>query len=627
MKRAFLVGIPDFAHMFRVLFILLCFINLQVLSQESQTIQSIKEALKNTDSEEARLSALNDLAWEYHMSNYDSASTYVDRAVKLAESVDDPYWLAVSLEMKAILLEVSGKLDEAVKLYFDIIPIRRSLGGEGLENTFNNMAIIFRTQENHEKALEYFRRSHEIEESKGNTDGIAASLVNIAITYDKLGRRDTVPDLLKQALELTKDPSVSLHASINLGNFYSGSGRNDSAMAFYQLALPIAEESEDLASVCVSRIGMAEIMMEEALFKSAESEYNKALEIAERINYSTYNMRIHRGLSSLYQSQGNHLRALDELEKYISAREEVLNEEKLRLSNELERKYESERKEREIAELELAAIEQNLLAQQSLNQRRLLFLLAALLFFVLAFVTYRFINQRKVAALLRKKNVTIADALSERELLLREIHHRVKNNLQIVSSILSIQGRNVQDENARHALSESKNRVRSMAMIHQFLYSDHNLAAIDMSEYIPNLCRKLFEAYKVDHDRIELRIDVEPIAIDIDTAIPLGLVINELITNSLKYAFDPAEEGYIMVTFKEKGDKLVLMVKDNGRGLSGEDRSEASFGMKLIDAFKEKLKAELAIDGKKGYEVIYTIGKYKRIWPKNIEYSLSKTNR
>lgn len=598
----------------------------QAYSQENQNITLIKNRLRSAESDEQRLSALNDLAWEYHMNDFDSANHYVDRAVSLAEEIQDPYWLAVSKEMKAILFEISGKFDEAIKLYLEVIPIRNELGGDGLENTFNNMAIIFRSQENYPKALEYFQRSYEIELAKKNRNGIAASLVNIAIVYDKLEVKDTVPILLKKSLQLAEDPRVALHASLNLGNWYANNENKDSAMTFYQLALPIAEKSEDLASVCVSRIGIAEVMINENRLDEAEREFTKALDIAERINYSLYGVRIHSGLSELYRRRGDFERALDELEKYVDAREEVMDDEKLRLSNELEQKYQSEKKEREIAELELASIEQNLKAEKNLNQRKLLFLLAAMLLLVLGFVTYRFANQRKVAGILRNKNHTIEEALKERELLLREIHHRVKNNLQVVSSILSIQGRNIDDLKAKDAIGESKNRVRAMAMIHQFLYSDRNLAGIDMHEYIPNLCQKLFDAYKVDHDLVDLRVDVEPISLDIDTAIPLGLIINELITNSLKYAFEPGEPGRIDVTFKEKGDKLLLKVKDNGRGHTCGNESELSFGMKLIQAFKQKLSATIEVDGKSGYEVICWIGKYKRLWPKNTEYSLLKTS-
>ena len=589
-------------------------------SNEPETIELLKSELDESSTAEDEMRIYNDLAWEYYSSNFDSANYYVDLALTLANAEKSLYWRAVSMEMKAILHEVSGNLDAAIKLYLDVIPLRNKLDGEGLENTFNNMAIIFRMQENHKKALEYFAKSYDLEVKKGSKQGMAESLNNIAITYKKLGVPDSVPDLLNQALRLAEEAEndrIVLHSLLNLGNWYFEQQVNDSAKYCYDRALPLSEKIDDLASGCVARIGLAEILTSEGKYDQAEREFMTALDAVVSLNSLDYQSRVHLGLADVYQAKKEYRKGFVQLEKYLTIREKLSNEELMRNTNELEQKYQSAKKEQEIAELELTATEQNLAAAKNENQRRLLFFFAILLIGVLGFMTYRFFNQRKVAKLLRTKNETIAEALSERELLLREIHHRVKNNLQVVSSLLSIQGREIQDEKAKDAISESKNRVHSMALIHQYLYSDKELASIDMGEYIPNLCEKLFHAYKLDHDLIELKINVEPISLDIDTAIPLGIIINELITNSLKYAFDADDQGQIAVTFAERQNQLILTVQDSGKGRQDKTRSDISFGMKLIRAFEEKLQAKIEILENGGFEVICTIGKYKRLWPKN----------
>jgi len=589
-------------------------------SNEPETIEFLKSELDESSTAEDEMRIYNDLAWEYYSSNFDSANYYVDLALTLANAEKSLYWRAVSMEMKAILHEVSGNLDAAIKLYLNVIPLRNKLDGEGLENTFNNMAIIFRMQENHKKALEYFAKSYDLEVKKGSKQGMAESLNNIAITYKKLGVPDSVPDLLNQALRLAEEAEndrIVLHSLLNLGNWYFEQQVNDSAKYCYDRALPLSEKIDDLASGCVARIGLAEILTSEGKYDQAEREFMTALDAVVSLNSLDYQSRVHLGLADVYQAKKEYRKGFVQLEKYLTIREKLSNEELMRNTNELEQKYQSAKKEQEIAELELTATEQNLAAAKNENQRRLLFFFAILLIGVLGFMTYRFFNQRKVAKLLRTKNETIAEALSERELLLREIHHRVKNNLQVVSSLLSIQGREIQDEKAKDAISESKNRVHSMALIHQYLYSDKELASIDMGEYIPNLCEKLFHAYKLDHDLIELKINVEPISLDIDTAIPLGIIINELITNSLKYAFDADDQGQIAVTFAERQNQLILTVQDSGKGRQDKTRSDISFGMKLIRAFEEKLQAKIEILENGGFEVICTIGKYKRLWPKN----------
>ncbi|MCZ4409817.1 tetratricopeptide repeat protein [Cryomorphaceae bacterium 1068] len=608
----------------RQLLLLLFFLVYSMLNAadtESDIILSIKTKMTEEPTTGDLLSIYNDLAWEYSTSNFDSATHYVQLALALAEEENSTYWRAVSMEMNAILFEMSGNLDQAIKLYLEVIPLRNELGGEGLENTFNNMAVIFRVQENHRKALEYFKKSYDLEVKKGSKRGMAGSLNNIAISYKKMGALDSVPNLLRRSLQLAEEAgseSIVLHCLLNLGDWYFQQEINDSAKFFYDQALPLAEKLDDEASGCVARIGLAEMLSVEGDYTKAVREYKIALEEAIALHSPDYQSRAHLGLARVYNSKKEYQKGYEQLEKYLDLREKLSSEELVRNTNELEQKYQSAKKEQEITELELAAIEQNLAAAKNENQRRLLFFFAILLIGVLGFMTYRFFNQRKVAKLLRSKNETIAEALSERELLLREIHHRVKNNLQVVSSLLSIQGREIKDEKAKDAISESKNRVHSMALIHQYLYSDKELASINMEEYIPNLCKKLFNAYKLDHDLIDLKIEVEPISLDIDTAIPLGIIINELITNSLKYAFDANDEGQISVTFAERQNQLMLTVSDSGKGMQGKTRSELSFGMKLIRAFEEKLQAKIEILENGGFEVICTIGKYKRLWPKNI---------
>ncbi len=152
-----------------------------------------------------------------------------------------------------------------------------------------------------------------------------------------------------------------------------------------------------------------------------------------------------------------------------------------------------------------------------------------------------------------------------------------------------------------------------MALIHQYLYSDNDLKSIDMQQYITELCKRLFSAYRLDHDLVELRIEVDPIHVDVDTAVPMGIVINELITNALKYAFPDNREGFLLIKLREDTGKLHLSVSDNGVGKSAVAREGFSFGSKLIDAFKKKLEADLEINHKNGYHVHYTIGKYK-LW-------------
>jgi PAS domain S-box-containing protein len=191
----------------------------------------------------------------------------------------------------------------------------------------------------------------------------------------------------------------------------------------------------------------------------------------------------------------------------------------------------------------------------------------------------------------KKAERQIRQALAEKEVLLREIHHRVKNNLQIISSLLSLQAAYVKDETAREILKESQNRVRSMAIVHEQLHRAQNLSKIDFAEYVGNLATGLFRSYGVDPAVVGLRLDVGRAELNIDTAIPCGLIIHELVSNSLKYAFPSGRKGWIHVSLRPGRDGLVLKVSDNGVGFPKRPRKleSASLGLRLVEILAEQI--------------------------------------
>jgi two-component sensor histidine kinase len=211
------------------------------------------------------------------------------------------------------------------------------------------------------------------------------------------------------------------------------------------------------------------------------------------------------------------------------------------------------------------------------------------------------------------KNKIIEKQAAELQILMKEIHHRVKNNLQIISSLLDIQSLNLANNPAAQAIREGKNRVQSMAIIHQYLYHENNIRGIKVGDYIKNLSENLFSSYNINPDNIKLETDIDMLNLDVDTMIPLGLIINELFSNSLKYAFAGPEKGTIFISLKEKENCLNLMVRDNGRGFPSRNdiQQKQTFGLQLIAAFAQKLKAKLEMFNDHGAVVLMSIKKYK----------------
>ena len=205
------------------------------------------------------------------------------------------------------------------------------------------------------------------------------------------------------------------------------------------------------------------------------------------------------------------------------------------------------------------------------------------------------VERKRVEELLRK-------SLREKEILLKEIHHRVKNNMQVISSLLSLQSKHIKDEEALKVFKENQDRVRTMALIHEKLYGSKDLSRIDFSSYMRDLAYRLYHSYGINPEEITLDVRVDDVPLGVDMAIPCGLIVNELISNSLKYAFPPKWKGNgkIGISLQQNMEnEIELIVSDNGIGLP-EDldiRGTQSFGLFLVvilaeDQLGGKLKFE-----------------------------------
>ncbi|MEH6680913.1 MAG: sensor histidine kinase [Sediminicola sp.] len=248
----------------------------------------------------------------------------------------------------------------------------------------------------------------------------------------------------------------------------------------------------------------------------------------------------------------------------------------------------------------LGSSQLNLLENQVAPESRDLFALLSVLFsvYMLNGVFGKYLLKAH-HSLYRSKN-EIEERIKEKETLLREVHHRVKNNLQTVSSLLNLQSKSIEDEKVKSLIKSSQNRVISMAMVHEMLYMrDNYLSKIEYRSYVEELTRFLIKSVKGSNSNIELKIDIPDIKLGIDTAIPLGLLINEAITNALKYGIKDENEGIIHVEMRQEGEKeFTLCIGDNGEGFpnSVTPANSKSLGLKLIYNLTRQLKGSIIKD-------------------------------
>ena len=193
---------------------------------------------------------------------------------------------------------------------------------------------------------------------------------------------------------------------------------------------------------------------------------------------------------------------------------------------------------------------------------------------------------------LKAERDQLARSLAEKEVLLKEVHHRVKNNLQVIASLLRLQADKVTSDVAAPALRDSQHRVESMALIHEQLYETEDLREVDLAKYASLLATNLLHSLGVDRDRIECRVTIEPLLLGVDQAIPAGLILNELISNALKHAFPNGRSGFISVEGGQRDASIVLNVRDNGAGIPAdiEVRKSKSLGLEIVKILSRQLK-------------------------------------
>ncbi|MBF4516900.1 sensor histidine kinase [Flavobacterium sp. ANB] len=343
--------------------------------------------------------------------------------------------------------------------------------------------------------------------------------------------------------------------------------------------------------------------------KEAQFYADKVSSLAKlyKQNYTSEKLEI--SLSKIDSVHGDHLSALKHFQAYKKLNDKVVDFSKNKEIEELKIQYETQNKEQEIKLLNNQSKLQKseLHKSQLLNTVSIWSLILLLVIIGLLYNRYR-LKQRNNIKLelkekeIKKKNLNLKHLLNEKEWLLKEIHHRVKNNLQTVISLLNSQSAYLDNDMALSAIKNSQHRIHSMSLIHQKLYNSENISTINMPNYIKELVEYLKESFNLGQ-RVRFEIKVDPLELDVAHAVPLGLILNESITNSIKYAFPDDRMGLINVTLeKVKESYYLLTIADNGIGFDANSTSERknSFGMSLIKGLSDDLEGKLSIENQNG---------------------------
>lgn len=514
------------------------------------------------------------------------------KAQKLYVRIDDKKNQAECLNNSAVILNTMGNNVEAIKSYHKAISIYESLNDSvGKGYAYNNVSRIYRQQGDYEQAMKYISEALEI--SRATKDKNLESLaLNSKAGLEKVAG-DTAQALktYQRALSIRKEVQDSIGvASVlnNIGSIFKGARDYDKALDYFEQSRKIALAVGYQAGIGHTNNNIGEVYFELGNYPLAEDNGLKALNISEQYDLLSLKLQSAELLMSVYKAKGEWKKAFDMQDLVLKAKDRIVNQETKQIAQREAMRYEFE-KERALDKKEE---EQYMRLQKEKDEREQIFYIALGLVVLLLIFMLFFVIQRLKSA--REQNKLILKQSNERKLLLQEVHHRVKNNFQIVSSLLRLQSYSIEDDSLRNSFDEAVSRINSMAIVHDIIYRQEKFSEIDAKDYLEKLIKTLQKTS--GNPDIDITIKTDQPKLKIETLIHLGIALNELVINSFKYAFnDMEEQPRIHITLNEAGTKkFELIYQDNGIGLNKE-LSKSSFGMELIETLIEHLDGEVEI--------------------------------
>ena len=520
--------------------------------------------------------AYSSLAINYEIkADYDKALEYNRKALNINEALGNKYGVASALGNIGNVYIAQSNYPDALASILKALKIEEEINNKqvipicllAIQNIYSQM-------KEDRKALDYGLLALKNFEALKDTQNIAICRQTLATIYDELGETQLGMECEKDALQLFQKIGLEVGAMacyVGEGDFYREENNFPMSLDCLFKALEMGKrvhsdewETNALSSIGHTYLTIAKDTLDQlvkgksmptgkhAALLSAIRYLEQAKTKAEKIAVLSQLIKIQNMLSEAYNLTGNFKAALD---NYKAA--SVLHDSVFSVDNKVDIAHLETKREAELKEKEMQI---NALATTRKWNERAIFSICVLLLFVTVGAIY------KNASAQKRVNKIQRDALDAKEMLIKEVHHRVKNNLQVVSTLLSLQINSLSDSKAKQAIMESSSRLKAMSLIHHQLYQQDNITAIETAGFATKLYEQLNAIFNANHQNITFYNHIPTTTLDIDTAVPLGLILNELITNSYKYAFDGAK-GAIEVGLEKEGSIYKLCYKDSGPGL------------------------------------------------------------
>ncbi len=591
----------------------------------------------------------------HYQASYDSAFYYHEKALSINERRGDNRKMAHNIDNIALLYHQLANFPELIKYSSRALETRSIIPGfSSRTNYYNFGGEIFRDKALQE-AIAYHKKALKEERDK-NGSNIGGSLNNIGSVYYNNQMYDSAIFYLRAgAVEILKSGVMNSYAGHlhELGEALRENGEYAESERVFLEAMAIWDSIGTRHSISIVRGNLARLYFLMEKYSAGLTYLDQSLTMVEGMAFNPFCIKLwtlkarylmklgqvenaivlakralseaqkkkvvisilnsYELLSEVYNSTGDYELSMQYSKEFNLLKDQLYNGESSLQIAQLQVQYETDKKNKEIELLNA----QNESQKAKLFQREIILMAGSLAVILFGFAYHKRQKYiRKLASqndFIEHQRKELALKNHEKDVLLGEIHHRVKNNLQVISSLLKLQSRQLVDEKAQNAVLEGRDRVKAMALIHQCLYQHDQFSSIRIDDYIKKLVDNLIYSHGYNESEIQLHLDLDKLYLNVDTALPVGLIINELVSNCFKHAFSKSRKNQIYIQFKRNEKELILMVKDNGTGMPDKDfHSEKirSFGIGLIHSLVEELEGNMVFSHNDGTSVRIKIQKF-----------------
>jgi two-component system, sensor histidine kinase PdtaS len=563
--------------------------------------------------------------------HYESAETDFVLAIHYYGMCDDTLMLAKCYNDLGRTYKKISRFPDALKSfnralnYFMLVRDFR-----GVAQVYLNVGNVLKSIGRDDQAKIEYRKALGIFKSEGDLYNEAGVYNNLGNIYKNQKNYDSAFHYMYKTLHIREQDSaqkVKAYIYHNLANLHLAVNNTDSALYYSGKSLAINESIPSRSDMAYDYNVHGSVSMVLGNYQQAIGYFEKALELSNTEGAVENRMDVLRQLGYCYFKVDNFKKSAETLITYLGLDDSMNLENNSALIETEMIHYElfadSIRTRHLMLEkdLEQSRIE-NMELTDHISRRNFYYAFVILFLVLITIVTLllsarrRLMQTREHQAILQVQNDELKRTLiskEEKEVLLKEVHHRVKNNLQIINSLIRLQSNFMTANNYREKLVETENRIRSMALIHEKLYKTGNLASLSIRNYIEELSFNIIELYENHNVKIKLRFDLEEREYGIDTLIPIGLIINEALSNSMKYAFFDRDEGNVWISIRSDAKTSMMLIKDDGLGadLGLNELKEDSLGIELILSLADQLDGRVSLDTENGFEYIFEFPRLK----------------